>query len=199
MSGIVRTARYRRLIWLLLPVVVGAAFYFGWMQPRPIAEKKRERVASLHEIGALPKGYDGWLAHVEAELLAEGEEPPPDPMFPQDDVLRCPPIIVDISAQGGVSLNATAMKSEELVVILKRAFDGQTEPDPIYFRIAMDAQIAGVESVAQAIVAAGFGDILRPMLFGDEFPRVYSIKLGGRFLRVIVERDPLVPSSEALR
>ena len=58
------------------------------MQPRPIAEKKRERVASLHEVGALPKGYDGWLAHVEAELLAVGEEPPPDPMFEVDPEIR---------------------------------------------------------------------------------------------------------------
>lgn len=195
MSGIGLAARYRRIVWLLLAVVAGAAFYFGWMQPRPIAEKQRERVASLHEIGALPKGYDGWLAHVEAELLAEGEEPPPDPLFPQDDILRCPPIIVDISAQGGVSLNATAMKSEKIVVILRRVFEGQTELSPVWFRVSLNAPLSSVEPVARAIVDAGFGDHLSPIV-GDgealgDLSRVYSIKLGGRFLRV-----PNAPQSQ---
>lgn len=192
MTGIGLAARYRRLIWLLLPVVVGGAFYFGWMQPRPIHEKKRERVASLHEIGALPKDYDGWLAHVEAELLAEGEERPPDPLFPDTAQLKSA-IIVDVNAKGEIFLNARAMKSEALIDILKRVFDGVTEPDPITFRVAMDARIAEVETVAQAIVAAGYGEALRPILFGDEFSRVYSIKLGERFMRVVVYRKWVGP------
>ncbi len=191
------TTANRRLVMIigaLLLLVTASVLYWRASTSTGTSEPKRQIVASLHEIGALPKDYDGWLAHVEAELLAEGEEPPPDPMFPQDDLLRCPPVIVDISVQGDVSLNASTMKPEQLVDILKRVYDGQTEPDPIYFRIAMDARIAAVEPVAQAIVAAGFGDILRPMLFGDEFARVYSIKLGGRFLRVIVEtKEPLAP------
>ena len=195
MSGIGQTARYRRLIWLLLPVVVGAAFSLGWMQPRPIAEKQRERISSLREVGALPKDYDGWLAHVEAELLAVGEERPPDPLFPPGGPIRTP-FIVDVLADGSISLNNTARTLPELVAVTKLSFDGQSEPDPIAFRIAIDARIGPVETVAAAIVAAGFGDTLRPLLFGDEFARVYSIKLGGRFLRVVVnEVEPESPKT----
>ena len=185
------------IIGALLLLVTASVLYWRTSTPTGTSEPKRQIVASLHEIGALPKDYDGWLAHVEAELLAEGEEPPPDPLFPPDDVLRCPPI-VDISAQGGVFLNATAMKSEELVVILKRAFEGQTELSPILFRVPFDVPLSSIEPVARAIVDAGFGDLLSPIVEGGEalgdISRVYSIKLGGQFLRVIGEtKEPLAP------
>lgn len=175
------------IIGALLLLVTASVHYWRTSTSTGTNEPKRQIVASLHEIGALPKGYDGWLAHVEAELLTEGEKCPPDPLFPQDDIIRCPPI-VDISAQGGVFLNATPMKSEELVVILKRLFEGQTELSPILFRVPLDAPLSSVEPVARAIVDAGFGDQLSPIFEGGEalgdLSRVYSLRLGGRFVRV---------------
>jgi hypothetical protein len=165
-------------------VKLGGKFLRAVVFDKP-REPTRRRVATLHEIGALPKGYDGWLAHVQAELLAVGEERPPDPKYPPGGPIRTP-FIVDVLADGSISLNNTARTLPELVAVTKLSFDGQSDPDPIDFRIAIDARIASVEPVATAIVAAGFGDSLRPLLYGSEFARVYSIKLGGRFLRVVV-------------
>jgi hypothetical protein len=169
-------------------VKLGGKFLRAVVFDKP-REPIRRRVASLHEISALPKGYDGWLAHVEAELLEVGEERPLDPLYPPG-VIRTP-FIVDVSADSSISLNNTARTLPELVALTKLSFEGQPEPDPIDFRTAIDARIASVEPVAAAIVAAGFGENSRPILFGGKFARVYSIKLGGRFMRVrVVESEP---------
>ena len=149
-----------------------------------VVVNERPRVASLHQVNALPSDYDGWLAHVEAELQAEGDEPPPDPAFPPG-IIRTP-FIVDIDESGAVFVSATAFDLPKFVALLKRVFDGQTEPDPILFRAALSTPIVDVEKVASAIVAAGFGGNTRPILDGEKFERVYSIKLGGRFMRVAV-------------
>lgn len=159
--------------------VVGVVYFVNRPKPPP----PRQTVKSLHELGILPKGYDGWLAHVEAELLAEGEERPPDLRYPGD-----PPIVIDIGIRGDLFLNATSMTKESLVSILKRALDGQPEISSIVFRAALDAPMAAIEPVARAIVDAGFGSHLSPTTEGGEalgdFSRVYSIKLGGRFIRL---------------
>ncbi len=149
-----------------------------------------QKVASLREVGALPKNYDGWLAHVEAELLAAGEDRPEDPLYPPGGPIRTP-FIVDVSANGSIFLNNTARTLPELIAVTKLSFEGQTEPDPIAFRAADDARFNVVNAVALALVEAGFGDQLRPVLDGEKFVRVYSIKLGGQFMRVkVVESEP---------
>ncbi len=184
------TTANRRLVMIigaLLLLVTASVLYWRTSTPTGTSEPKRQIVASLHEIGALPKGYDGWLAHVEAELLAEGEERPPDPLDPPGIVRT--PLIVDIDASGRVFLNNSEHSLAELIRILKLVCEGQTEPDPITFRAAEDARIEKVESVAREIVAAGFGGNTRPHLEGGKFAVIYSLKLGGRFMRVTVS-DP---------
>ena len=167
--------------------VVGVVYFVNRPKPPP----PRQTVKSLHEPGILPKGYDGWLAHVEAELLAEGEERPEDPLYPSG-IIRAP-IIVDIVSNGPIFLNASEMSLPELIRIFNITFEGQSELDPIDFRIALDARISSVEPVAAAVVAAGLGDRIRPWLYGDEFARVYSIKLGGRFVRASFIESPPNP------
>ena len=142
-----------------------------------------QKVASLEEIGVLPKGYDGWLAHVEAEVLADGDERPEDPLYPPGGPMRTP-FIVDVSSDGLIFLNNTVRALPELIAVTKLSFEGQSEPDPIAFRAADDARIEAVSAIALALVEAGFGDQLRTVLDGEKFARVYSIKLGERFMRV---------------
>ena len=164
-------------------VKLGGRFLRAIVFDKP-REPIRRHVASLHEIGALPKGYDGWLAHVEAELLAAGEERPEDPLYPPG-LIRTP-IIVDLNASGRILLNNTEFSLPGLISILKRTFEGQSEPDPITFRAADDVRVEAVDTVAREFVAAGFGGNTRPHLEGKKFSRVYSLKLGGRFMRVTV-------------
>ena len=70
----------RTIIFAFAAALAVVGFVYFTHRPKPPAP--RQTVKTLHELGILPKGYDGWLAHVEAELLAEGEERPEDPLYP---------------------------------------------------------------------------------------------------------------------
>lgn len=47
--------------------VVGVLAGFDYYRNRPVPPPPLQTVKSLHELGILPKGYDGWMAHVEVE------------------------------------------------------------------------------------------------------------------------------------
>jgi hypothetical protein len=166
-------------------LAVVSLVYFAY---RPKPPNPRQTVKTLHELGILRKGYDGWLAHVEAELLAIGETRPANPLLPLDDSRLRSATIVRVTAKGDVSLNTKAMTSDAFVAVLKRASEGQTDLAPLLFEIPLEAPLSAVEPIARAINDGGFGAHQLLKIVGGEVllehSGVYSIKLGGRFIRL---------------